>query len=172
MEPPSSVPERSSYDASGGKLSALSEISSKEEVLLGVAEFDVSNLLRGFWEVKLTSSLIHPRNICCANVNDTNDDGVKVSRENSPIPPDILMSSCTSVKMKIRLAYNLQELQANVLRCDHILNRIFLNLTDLNVANNILNDVSSHNSSVLRTHQIFDDNANIQVTFLDNGNRS
>lgn len=67
------------------------------------------------------------------------------------------------MKIKIRLAYDLRAFQKKILRCENILNRIFFNLNDLKLANDILNDVFFYNSSLLNTYQ----SSNLRVMFLN-----
>lgn len=133
----------------------------KEEILLGVVQFDISDLLRGFWEVKLTNTLIHPHNVFATNCNE--NERMKLSWKNSPLTTDILTSYNTSMKIKIRLAYDLRTFQKKILRCENILNRIFFNLNDLKLANDILDDVFFYNSSLLNTYQ----SSNLKVIFLN-----
>ncbi|XP_076682292.1 uncharacterized protein LOC143376200 [Andrena cerasifolii] len=119
---------------------------SVQEVLLGVATFDLSDFLRGSREVRLASSLFHPRSIYCPNSGDENDKNVSIWGKDSPLTSDSLMSFGTSVKIKARLACDLRAVYENVLQRDDILNRIFMILNNLNLACDILDEVSSHNS--------------------------
>lgn len=136
----------------------------KEEILLGVVQFDISDLLRGFWEVKLTNTLIHPHNVFATNYDENDKKRMKLSWKNSPLTTDILTSYNTSMKIKIRLAYDLRAFQKKILRCENILNRIFFNLNDLKLANDILNDVFFYNSSLLnQSYQ----SSNLKVMFLN-----
>lgn len=141
------------------KLSKIIEVTTKEEVLLGVAKFDVSDLLRGFWEIRLISSLSHPYNtdFMCVNIN--SDEII-----NSPLTNDILTSLGTSVKIKVRLSYDLKKVQQRILRSKDILNRIFFVLSDTKLVNDILKNVSSHNSDLLKTYRYSNQNAeNLKV---------
>ncbi|XP_076621156.1 uncharacterized protein LOC143341808 [Colletes latitarsis] len=142
------------------------KISDKEEVLLGVATFDVSDLIRGSWEVRLTSSLSHPRDMYCIGIDDESDKGlekVAVSRTNSPLTSDILTSFGTYIKIKVRVAYDLRPVHRNVLRHVTTLNRIFLILNDFKLANDILADVFSHNFNLFCTLQISNEDNDLQV---------
>ncbi|XP_043251710.1 uncharacterized protein LOC122396977 [Colletes gigas] len=139
-------------------------ISDKEEVLLGVATFDVSELIRGSWEVRLTSGLSHPRDMYCIGIDDDSDKGLeKVSRTNSPLTSEILTSFGTCIKIKVRAAYDLRPVHRNVLRHVITLNRIFLILNDFKLANDILADVFSHNLNLLCTLQISNEDNDLQI---------
>ncbi|XP_061935121.1 uncharacterized protein LOC114578219 [Apis cerana] len=153
--------EQLNYDRS---VTQSSKILMKEEILLGVVQFDISDLLRGFWEVKLTNTLIHPHNVFTTNYDENDKKRMKLSWKNSPLTTDILTSYNTSMKIKIRLAYDLRAFQKKILRCENILNRIFFNLNDLKLANDILNDVFFYNSSLLnQSYQ----SSNLKVMFLN-----
>ncbi|XP_026670243.1 uncharacterized protein LOC113464475 [Ceratina calcarata] len=71
------------------------------EVLLGVTEFDVSDLLRGFWDVRLTNALMHPRNIFPAQI-DANVETGEISWKNSPLTADVLTSYSTLAPSVLR----------------------------------------------------------------------
>ncbi|XP_034184374.2 uncharacterized protein LOC117606234 isoform X2 [Osmia lignaria lignaria] len=154
--PQSSIPisKKSNKDASTIKKSKITEVTTKEEVLLGVAKFDVSDLLRGFWEIRLISSLSHPCNTDFTRTNINGDEMI-----NSPLTNDILTSLGTSVKIKVRLSYDLRKIQQRILRSKDILNRIFFILSDTKLVNDILKNVSSHNSGLLKTYRYSNQNA-------------
>ncbi|KAK1134458.1 hypothetical protein K0M31_007243 [Melipona bicolor] len=158
-----STSNRSDYEKSIPK---SLEASTKEEILLGVVEFDVSDLLRGFWEVKLTNNLIHPRNIFVTNTDYKNDETIKISWENSPLPTDIFTLYNTSMNIKIRPAYDLRIVQKKIIQNENMWNRIFLNLNNLELANDILKDVSFYNSNLLTTvYESSKERNNLKVKF-------
>ncbi|KOX71790.1 hypothetical protein WN51_02360 [Melipona quadrifasciata] len=133
-----STSNRSDYEKSIPK---SLEAPTKEEILLGVVEYDVSDLLRGFWEVKLTNNLIHPRNIFVTNTDYKNNETMKISWENSPLPTDIFTLYNTSMNIIIRPAYDLRIVKKKIIQDENTWNRIFLNLNNLELANDILKDI-------------------------------
>nr|XP_012144136.1 PREDICTED: uncharacterized protein LOC105662913 isoform X2 [Megachile rotundata] len=160
IQPTISVPKKSDKEASE-KSSKTVEVATKEEVLLGIAKFNVSDLLRGLWEMRLISSVVHPCNIdfTCMNINNEKMN----TWENSPLTNDILTSFDTLVKIKVRLSYGLQKMHQKILRCKNILNRIFLILNDVKLVNDILENVSFHNSTLLVTYQYADEDGEDSV---------
>ncbi|XP_053972591.1 uncharacterized protein LOC128873219 isoform X1 [Hylaeus volcanicus] len=153
---PISTSRRSNVDASV-------KISGKEEVLLGVTAFDVSDLLRGSWEIRSTGSLSHPKNVYCISTADRGDEGVAASWKNSPLENDTLTSFDTIVKIKVRVAYDLRSVQRVVFRHVPTLNRIFLILNDLKLVNDILALVSSYNHSLFCTLPFSNEDADLKV---------
>ncbi|CAD1475624.1 unnamed protein product, partial [Heterotrigona itama] len=154
-----STSNRSDYEKS---ISKSPEAPKKEEILLGVVEFDVSDLLRGFWEVKLTNNLIHPRNRFVINTDCKNNETMKISWENSPLPTDIFTLCNTSMKIKIRPAYDLRIVQKKIVQDENTWNRIFLNLNNLELANDILKDVSFYNSNLLTIYESPKESSNLK----------
>ncbi|XP_078038188.1 uncharacterized protein LOC144470659 [Augochlora pura] len=110
----------------------------QEEVLLGFASFDISDLLRGLGEIRLSGNMFQPENMHCINVNNNSD-------ETSPFTHNILPLSDTIMKIKVRLAHDLAMIHHVVLEKVHTLNRIFLILDDYQLADSILSSVFSHN---------------------------
>lgn len=160
-----SAPEESNYVASVEIKSSKAPEVSVQEVLLGVAAFDLSDFLRGSWEVRLAGSLVHPRSIYCPNLGDKNDEKFSIFGKDSPLTSDSLMSFGTSVKIKARLACDLRTVYENVLLRDDILNRIFMILNNLNLACDILDEVSSHNSHLSVTRGSSNENFEAEVKF-------
>ncbi|XP_076656385.1 uncharacterized protein LOC143361030 [Halictus rubicundus] len=113
----------------------------KEVVLLGFASFDLSDLLRGLWEVRLIGSLCQP-----INMNDCSDEN---SVNNSPFTHDILTMFGTVIKIKVRSAHDLRIIHREVLERIRSFNRIFLILEDYPLADSILADVFSHNCTLI-----------------------
>lgn len=132
---------------------------------MGVVEFDVSDLLRGFWEVKLTNNLIHPRNRFVTNTDYKNNETMKISWENSPLPTNIFTLYNTSMKIKIRPAYDLRIVQKKIIQDENTWNRIFLNLNNLELANDILKDVFFYNSNLLTIYESSKESNNLKVKF-------
>ncbi|XP_076288029.1 uncharacterized protein LOC143212780 [Lasioglossum baleicum] len=126
----------------------------KEAVLLGFASFDLSDLLRGLWEVKLTGSLRQPTN--------TNDCSGEDSLNSSPFTYDILTMFGTVLKIKVRSAHDLRMIHQMVLEHIRSFNRIFLILEDYPLADNILADVFSHNCTLFSNIEASEDN-NVKV---------
>ncbi|XP_043590769.1 uncharacterized protein LOC122571265 [Bombus pyrosoma] len=155
-----SISGRSNHDKS---VSKSSKAVTKEEFLLGIAKFDVSDLLRGFREVKLTNDLIHPCNIFATNIDYTDDERKKISWKNSPLTSDTFTSYSTSMKIKIRPTCDLRIIQKKIIRHENIFNRIFFNLNDLKLANDILKDVSLHNSNLLTIYESSIENNNLKT---------
>ncbi|XP_033201830.2 uncharacterized protein LOC117163557 [Bombus vancouverensis nearcticus] len=157
-----SISDRPDHDKS---VSKSSKAVTKEEFLLGIAKFDVSDLLRGFWEVKLTNDLIHPCNIFATNIDYTDDERKKILWKNSPLASDTFTSYSTSMKIKIRATCDLRIIQKKIIRHENIFNRIFFNLNDLKLANDILKDVSLHNSNLLTIYESSIEDNNLKVKF-------
>ncbi|KAK9294291.1 hypothetical protein QLX08_011043 [Tetragonisca angustula] len=160
IESLTSTSNQSDYEKS---ISKLLEAPTKEEILLGVVEFDVSDLLRGFWEVKLTNNLIHPRNRFVTHTHYKNDETIKISWENSPLPTDIFTLYNTSMKIKIHPAYDLRIVQKKIIQDENMWNRIFFNLNNLELANDILKDVSFYNSNLLTIYESSKESNNSKV---------
>ncbi|KZC06066.1 hypothetical protein WN55_07152 [Dufourea novaeangliae] len=87
----------------------------KEDVLLCFASFDVSDLLRGLWEVRLIGSVSQPNNMHCVSINDNNAEN---DQKNSPLTNDILTLFGTTIKIKVHVACDLhvvEEATKNIL---------------------------------------------------------
>ncbi|XP_076378827.1 uncharacterized protein LOC117222272 [Megalopta genalis] len=126
-------------------------IREQEDVLLGFASFDISDLLRGLWEIRLNGNMIQPNNMHCININNSSD-------EISPFTQDILPLLDTVIKIKVRLAHDLGMIYRMVLEKVHTLNRIFLILDDHQLADSILAGVFSHNCKLFsKIHSLSED---------------
>lgn len=141
---------------------------SAKEVLLGVATFDLSELVKGWWEVRLTNSLYHPRAVYCPTIHEPNDEKVSILEKDSPLTSNMLMSFGTCLKVKVRVAYDLRAVYQDVLHHDGILNRIFIILNDLELAREILNDALAHNHNLLFAFQSSEECMESEVNIVCN----
>ncbi|XP_024946048.1 uncharacterized protein LOC112495130 [Cephus cinctus] len=137
------------------------DLQKSHEVLLGVATFDLSDLLNGYWEISATNSLFHPNTFnsigfpslsCDTLTRPINSNIFTTFRNKSSLTPDVLSLHSTSIRIRVRLAGSLRPAMREIFEKGEFFNRIFLILKNRTLSMEILKGVSDHNHEILNSH--------------------